>query len=129
MMSKYNISIKSCSYNNLGLEAAACLDPDIIDLVTGTKVDRTNITDERETCQCYGNKADLLRRSDNCLSACAYCYAVQQDNNPFTYYNEDGTLKYNKYTQTSRQEENQQTERIIDQFLQTYDYAVTDGQR
>jgi hypothetical protein len=104
MMSKYNISIKSCSYNNLGLEAAACLDPDIIDLVTGTEVDRTNVSDEREKCQCYGNKADLLRRSDNCFSACAYCYAAQQDTNPFTYYNEDGTLKDNEYTQTQRAE-------------------------
>jgi hypothetical protein len=105
------------------------LDPDIINLVTGTEVDRTNVTSERKECQCYGNKADVLAYADNCLSACAYCYAAQQDNNPFTYYNEDGTLKYNKYTQTSRQEENQQTERIIDQFLQTDDYSITDGQR
>jgi hypothetical protein len=80
------------------------LDPDIINLVTGTEVDRANVTSERKECQCYGNKADVLAYDDNCLSACAYCYAAQQDNNPFTYYNEDGTLKDNEYTQTQRVE-------------------------
>lgn len=129
MMEKYNVSIKSCSSNNLGLQAAACLDPDIINLVTGTEVDRTNVTEERKECQCYGNKADVLAYADNCLSACAYCYAAQQDNNPFTYYNEDGTLKDNEYTQTQRVEVEQQEQQIIDVFLTVEGLNITKEQR
>lgn len=129
MMEKYNVSIKSCSSNNLGLQAAACLDPDIINLVTGTDVDRSNVTSERKECQCYGNKADVLAYDDNCLSACAYCYAAQQDNNPFTYYNEDGTLKDNEYTQTKRVEADQQEQQIIDVFLTVEGLNITKEQR
>ena len=129
MMEKYSVSIKSCSSNNLGLQAAACLDPDIINLVTGTEVDRTNVTSERKECQCYGNKADVLAYGDNCLSACAYCYAAQQDNNPFTYYNEDGTLKDNEYTQTQRVEVEQQTQQVIDVFLTVEGLNITKEQR
>lgn len=129
MIGKYNVSIKSCSSNNLGLQAAACLDPDIINLVTGTEVDRTNVTSERKECQCYGNKADVLAYDDNCLSACAYCYAAQQDNNPFTYYNEDGTLKDNEYTQTQRVEVEQQVQQIIDVFLTVEGLNITKEQR
>ena len=129
MMQKYNVSIKSCSSNNLGLQAAACLDPDIINLVTGTEVDRSNVTSERKECQCYGNKADVLAYADNCLSACAYCYAAQQDNNPFTYYNEDGTLKDNEYTQTQRVEAERQEQQIIDVFLTVEGLNITKEQR
>jgi hypothetical protein len=105
------------------------LDPDIINLVTGTEVDRTNVTSERKECQCYGNKADVLAYADNCLSACAYCYAAQQDNNPFTYYNEDGTLKDNEYTQTKRVEAEQQEQQIIDVFLTVEGLNITKEQR
>ena len=129
MMEKYNVSIKSCSSNNLGLQAAACLDPDLINLVTGTDVDRSNVTSERKECQCYGNKADVLAYDDNCLSACAYCYAAQQYNNPFTYYNEDGTLKDNEYTQTKRVEADQQEQQIIDVFLTVEGLNITKEQR
>ena len=129
MIDKYGVNIKSCSSNNMGLEAAACLDPDIIDLVTGTSVDRTNITNERKECQCYGNKADVLAYGDNCLSACAYCYAAQQNNNPFTYYNEDGSLKDNEYTRTRRAEINQQEQQIIDVFLTVDGLTITKEQK
>ena len=92
------IEIESCSFAINGLKPSACLDPLIIERITGVDVTSKNGTYDRDTsrpfCMCYGAHSDMYRRNEkNCYSSCAYCYAAHSGDNAFEYYNEDGSLK------------------------------------
>ena len=91
------IEIETCSFLIKGLKASACLDPLIIERITGISVTRSDGTYDRDTsrpdCMCYGAHSDMFRVNEKkCFSSCAYCYAGHSNDSNFKYYNEDGTL-------------------------------------
>lgn len=103
LITKYGVKIESCASNDLGLPESACLDPIIIEKVTGVKVDATFKDKTRPNCMCYGAHGDMLKYSDACASCCAYCYGSQQNSNiPYKYYDENGNLNDFSLTRTSR---------------------------
>lgn len=104
------IELETCSFFIKGLRASACLDPLIIERITGVDVTDENGRYKRDTsrpdCMCYGAHSDMFRMNEKkCFSSCAYCYAGKSDSNAISYYNEDGTLKDTIYTQTYESEE------------------------
>lgn len=91
------IEIETCAFSIKGLKPSACLDPLIIERVTGVSVTRPDGTYDRDTsrpsCMCYGAHSDMFRFNEkSCYSSCAYCYAGQSKVDNFAYYKEDGTL-------------------------------------
>lgn len=99
------IELETCSFFIKGLRASACLDPLILERITGVDVTDANGRYKRDTsrpdCMCYGAHSDMFRMNEKrCFSSCAYCYAGKSDSNAISYYNEDGTLKDTVYTQT-----------------------------
>lgn len=91
------IEIETCSFHIKGLKPSACLDPLIIERITGISVKNTDGTYQRDTsrpdCMCYGAHSDMFRVNEKkCFSSCAYCYAGHSNDNNFRYYNLDGTL-------------------------------------
>ena len=104
------IELETCSFFIKGLRASACLDPLIIERITGVDVTDENGRYKRDTsrpdCMCYGAHSDMFRMNEKkCFSSCAYCYAGKSDSNAISYYNEDGTLKDTIYTRTYEAEE------------------------
>ena len=102
------IEIETCSFNIKGLAPSACLDPFILERIIGISVHHKDGTYDRDTsrpwCMCYGAHSDMFRWNEKkCFSSCAYCYAGKSDNPAISYYNEDGTLKDNKFTRTSEE--------------------------
>lgn len=102
------IELQTCSFTIKGLKASACLDPLIIERVTGVSVTRPDGTYERDTsrpeCMCYGCHGDKFRWDEKkCFSSCAYCYAAHSGDSNFEYYNNDGTLKNRPLTRVSGQ--------------------------
>lgn len=103
------IELETCSFFIKGLRSSACLDPLIIERITGVDVTDKNGRYKRDTsrpdCMCYGAHSDIFRMNEKrCFSSCAYCYAGKSDSNAISYYNEDGTLKDTIYTQTYESE-------------------------
>ena len=103
------IELETCSFFIKGLRASACLDPLIIERITGVDVTDENGRYNRDTsrpdCMCYGAHSDMFRMNEKkCFSSCAYCYAGKSDSNAISYYNEDGTLKDTVYTRTYESE-------------------------
>ena len=99
------ISIQTCAFNIKGLKVSACLDPMIIERVTGVDVTRRDGSYDRDTsrpqCMCYGCHGDLFKgQRKKCYSSCAYCYAAHSFDSNIEYYNEDGTLKDSVFTRT-----------------------------
>ena len=91
------IKLETCSFTIPGLKASACLDPLIIERITGIDVTSPNGTYNRDTsrpeCMCYGCHGDFFKRDEKkCYSSCAYCYAGHSSDSNFKYYNEDGTI-------------------------------------
>ena len=102
------ISLQTCSFTINGLKSSACLDPLIIERVTGIDVTRPDGTYIRDTsrpeCMCYGCHGDKFRWNEKqCFSSCAYCYAAHSGDSNFNYYNNDGTLKDRPLTRVSGQ--------------------------
>ena len=101
------ITIQTCSFHVPGLKSSACLDPLIIERITGVDVTRPDgtydVDQSRPECMCYGCHGDFFRWNEKkCASSCAYCYAGHSEDNPLSYYNEDGSLKDTAMTRTSR---------------------------
>ena len=99
------ITIQTCSFNITGLEVSACLDPLIIERVVGIDVMNPDGEYDRETsrpeCMCYANHSNLpLLNDKECFSSCSYCYSAHSGDDPFVYYDENGKLIDNEYTQT-----------------------------
>lgn len=103
------ITIQTCAFGIKGLQVSACLDPLIIERITGVNVmskDGTYLRDtSRPECMCYGAHSDMFRVNEKkCYSSCAYCYAAHSGDNNLNYYNNDGTLKDNPYTRVRPKE-------------------------
>lgn len=99
------IELETCSFVIKGLRASACLDPLILERITGVDVTDPNGRYKRDTsrpdCMCYGAHSDMFRMNEKkCFSSCAYCYAGKSDSSAISYYNEDGSLKDTIYTRT-----------------------------
>ena len=99
------IELETCSFVIKGLRASACLDPLILERITGVDVTDSNGRYKRDTsrpdCMCYGAHSDMFRMNEKkCFSSCAYCYAGKSDSSAISYYNEDGSLKDTIYTRT-----------------------------
>lgn len=101
-----NIEIQSCAFGIRGLKPSACLDPYIIQAVTGVNVADSYVKDSaRKYCECYGVHQDFFRNFSNdekiCNSSCAYCYAKHSGDNNMRYYDNNGKLIDNVFTRTS----------------------------
>lgn len=98
------VTIKICAggveNSKTNLIPAACLDPDLIETVTGINVKDANgnyVKDKlRPNEHCYGNRSNLLGQKYPCYSNCAFCYAAKGGmENVLRYYNKDGELDLN----------------------------------
>lgn len=132
------IELETCSFFIKGLRASACLDPLIIERITGVDVTDENGRYNRDTsrpdCMCYGAHSDVFRMNEKrCFSSCAYCYAGKSDSNAISYYNEDGTLKDTIYTRTYEAEEsndqNNATSIVKPKELDNFQDSIIDGDR
>lgn len=132
------IELETCSFFIKGLRASACLDPLIIERITGVDVTDENGRYNRDTsrpdCMCYGAHSDMFRINEKrCFSSCAYCYAGKSDSNAISYYNEDGTLKDTIYTRTYEAEEsddqNNATSIVKPKELDNFKDDTIDGDR
>lgn len=98
------ITLETCAFKVKGLKASACLDPLIIERLTGIDVMSQDGSYDRDTsrpeCMCYGVHGDMFKYDHKCASSCAYCYAAHSEDSPFSYYNEDGTLIDSPLTRT-----------------------------
>lgn len=99
---KYNVDLSTCAEpcRMEGISIEGCLSVDAINNMLGTHIPnkKTDNNKFRIECSCYGGKTDLLRYNTNCASSCAYCYARHNSDKMLNYYNEDGTLKQNRFT-------------------------------
>lgn len=95
---KYSLELHTCAENiaKFGIEKDGCLSVDAVSKMLGTKV--SDISQQRELCTCYGGKVDSLRYGDICHSHCVYCYAKHGSSAAMQYYNADGTLRANPFT-------------------------------
>lgn len=98
-----DIEIETCSFHIKGLKESACLDPLIIERVTGVNVMRKDGTYDRDTsrpdCMCYGAHGGILDiDSQKCYSSCGYCYNGHSVDSNLKYYDENGNLLHNVYT-------------------------------
>ena len=132
------IELETCSFFIKGLRASACLDPLIIERITGVDVTDENGRYNRDTsrpdCMCYGAHSDIFRMNEKkCFSSCAYCYAGKSDSNAISYYNEDGTLKDTIYTRTYESDEsddqNNTTSIVKPKELDNFKDSIIDGDR
>lgn len=96
-----DVTIKICA-NGVegkmkGLSPAACLDPYIIEEVSGVGIIDSKgkyLKDKSRPYEhCYGNRGNLLGNKYPCYSRCAFCYAAQGDNDSvLNYYKNNGEL-------------------------------------
>ena len=101
-----DVSIQTCSFHIDGLKVSACLDPMIIERVTGIDVTSADGTYDRDTsrpeCMCYGTHGDMFKVDEKtCNSSCAYCYAAHSGDTAMKYYDENGNLLKNTFTTIS----------------------------
>lgn len=96
-----DVTIKICA-NGVegkmkGLSPAACLDPYIIEEISGVGIVDSEGKYPKDTARpyehCYGNRGNLLGNKYPCYSRCAFCYAAQGDNDSvLSYYKSNGEL-------------------------------------
>lgn len=129
-----DIEIETCAFPVKGLKNSACLDPLIIERVTGVDVTSSDGKYKRDTsrkgCMCYGAHSDMFRPNEKkCFSSCAYCYAAHSGDNSLNYYNADGTIKDNPYTRVrlNQQQEQQQEMEKKEQELKAKDQEFIDS--
>jgi len=99
---KYNMDLSTCAEPCRidGISIEGCLSVNAINKMLGTHIiDRSTDNNKfRPECTCYGGKTDLLQYNKKCASSCLYCYAHHNSDKMLNYYNEDGTLKQNRFT-------------------------------
>jgi DNA repair photolyase len=109
MKEKYGVELFTCAEPNSKyadkISKEACLSVAAVNNMLGTSIPETATGSQRQLCSCFGGKTDLLRYDNKCSSSCVYCYAHHNLDKNLNYYNEDGTLKDNPFTRTSKPEE------------------------
>lgn len=102
MKDKYDVTIGTCAEDIHvdGITNEGCLSVDSVNRMLGSNIeDRgTDNNNQRVLCSCYGGKVDALAYDKYCGSACAYCYGKHENDAVHQYYNQDGTLKQDKFT-------------------------------
>ena len=110
---KYGVKLSTCAEPGVipGISKQGCLSVDQVNNILGTHIEDKGEDNnkQRKLCTCYGGKVDVLKYDSNCASSCMYCYAHHNGDRMLNYYNEDGTLKDNAYTQTEDKPKKQQT--------------------
>ena len=136
---KYGITLGTCSEKLVrkGISKEGCLSVSAVNKMLGTSIEdkgEDNNT-QRKLCSCYGGKVDALQYSNNCASHCIYCYAKHENDKALDYYNEDGSLKNNKFTQTRDESNNTFSKKTTEEDISTIkpqnsnmQYRTTDGQ-
>lgn len=81
------------------IKTLGCVNVESMNAAFGTKDIAYTAGEQRQECSCYGNKIDALKYNDKCASSCIYCYAKHNGDRAVNYYNEDGTIKNNRFTQ------------------------------
>lgn len=101
---KYGVKLSTCAEPGVipGISKQGCLSVEQVNNILGTHIEDKGEGNnrQRQLCTCYGGKVDVLKYDSNCASSCMYCYAHHNGDRMLNYYNEDGTLKDNVYTQT-----------------------------
>lgn len=101
---KYGVKLSTCAEPGVipGISKQGCLSVQQVNNILGTHIEDKGEANnkQRQLCTCYGGKVDVLQYNSNCASSCMYCYAHHNGDRMLNYYNEDGTLKDNVYTQT-----------------------------
>lgn len=107
MKKKYNVRMGTCAEALVrpGIEKDGCLSVAAINEMLGTSIEDkgTGNNTQRKLCSCYGGKIDALAYDSKCASHCIYCYAKHENDKALEYYDEQGRLKDNVYTRTSRE--------------------------
>ncbi len=105
---KYNVTLGTCAESlvRAGISKEGCLSVGAVNNMLGTSIEDkgTENNTQRKLCSCYGGKIDALQYNNKCASHCIYCYAKHENDKVLEYYNEDGTLKNNVFTQTRKVE-------------------------
>ena len=97
------------SRNYKHIKLAGCVNVDSMNAAFGTS-DIAHIEgNQKKNCSCYGNKVDALSYDDTCASSCVYCYAKHNSNKALEYYNPDGTLKRNRFTEVTERDQSNYT--------------------
>lgn len=121
-----NIEIQSCAFAIKGLKTSACLDPYIIQSVTGISIMDSYIKDEaRPGCDCYGVHQDFFKNDKTCNSSCAYCYAKHSGDNNMSYYDNNGKLVDDVLTRTSEGQSTAQTTQTSQENKPKQDKSIT----
>lgn len=121
-----NIEIQSCAFAIKGLKTSACLDPYIIQSVTGISIMDSYIKDEaRPGCDCYGVHQDFFKNDKTCNSSCAYCYAKHSGDNNMRYYDNNGKLVDDVLTRTSEGQSTAQTTQTSQENKPKQDKSIT----
>ena len=80
--SKYNIKVESCcehiNLSSVGIEHGHCIDPALIDRITGKKYDLKKDRTQRQDCGCI--ESVDIGTYNTCKNGCIYCYANWKDN-------------------------------------------------
>ena len=93
------------SRNYKHIKLAGCVNVDSMNAAFGTSDIAHVEGNQRKNCSCYGNKVDALSYDDTCASSCVYCYAKHNSNKALEYYNPDGTLKRNRFTEVTERDQ------------------------
>ena len=93
------------SRNYKHIKLAGCVNVDSMNAAFGTSDIAYVEGNQRKNCSCYGNKVDALSYDDTCASSCVYCYAKHNSNKALEYYNPDGTLKRNRFTEVTERDQ------------------------
>ena len=97
------------SRNYKHIKLAGCVNVDSMNAAFGTSDIAHVEGNQRKNCSCYGNKVDALSYDDTCASSCVYCYAKHNSNKALEYYNPDGTLKRNRFTEVTERDQSNYT--------------------
>jgi hypothetical protein len=99
---KYNLELHTCAEPLVlpGILHEGCLSVNAVNEMLGTHIEDKGYDNNksRQLCSCFGGKIDVLKYGDHCSSHCIYCYAKHENDRAMQYYNEDGTLKRNAFT-------------------------------
>ena len=93
------------SRNYKHIKLVGCVNVDSMNAAFGTSDIAHVEGNQRKNCSCYGNKVDALSYDDTCASSCVYCYAKHNSNKALEYYNPDGTLKRNRFTEVTERDQ------------------------
>lgn len=79
---KYDIKVESCcekiNLSSAGIEHGHCIDPELINLITGKQYDFKKDKSQRHDCGCI--ESVDIGTYNTCKNGCIYCYANWKDN-------------------------------------------------